>query len=63
MKHASTNNAFWDDNNKKRRKWCKFVSPFLYNNTYALTVLTMDTKSPNQEFYVWLYDLQSICVK
>jgi hypothetical protein len=63
MKHASTNNAFWDDNNKNGRIWCKFASPFLYNNTYVLTVLTMDTKCQNQEFYVWLSDLQSICVK
>jgi hypothetical protein len=50
-------------NNKKWRKWCKFVSPFLFNNTYGLPVLTIDTKSPNQVFNVWLFDLQSICAK
>jgi hypothetical protein len=39
------------------------VSPFLYNNTYVLTVLTMDTKCPNQVFYFWLVDLHTICAK
>jgi hypothetical protein len=28
-KHSWTKNAFWDLKNKKWRKWCKFVSPFL----------------------------------
>jgi hypothetical protein len=41
-------------NKKKWRKWCKLVSSFLFNNTYGLTVLTMDTKCPNQVFYDWL---------
>jgi hypothetical protein len=50
-------------NNKKWCKWCKFVSPFLFNNTYGLPVLTIDTKSLNQVIYVWLVDLQSICAK
>jgi hypothetical protein len=45
------------------KKWCKFVSPSLLNNTYGLPVLTMDTKYPNQIFYVWLVDLQIICAK
>jgi hypothetical protein len=57
MKHDWTKNTFWDVNNKKWRKWCKFVSPFLFNNTYGLPVLTMDTTSPNQVFYVCLVDL------
>jgi hypothetical protein len=39
--------SFWDVNNKKWRKWCKFVSHFLYKNTYGLPVLTKDTKCPN----------------
>jgi hypothetical protein len=63
MKYSWTKNAFWDVNNKKWRKWCKFVSPFLINNTYGLLVLTMGTKCPNQVFYVWLVDLQTICAK
>jgi hypothetical protein len=50
-------------NNKKWLKWWNFVSPFLFNNTYGLPVLTVDTKCPNQVFYVWLVDLQTICVK
>jgi hypothetical protein len=29
MKHGWTKKAFWDVNNKKCRKWCKFVSPLL----------------------------------
>jgi hypothetical protein len=33
MKHGSSKNAFWDLNNKKWRKWCKFVWHFLINNT------------------------------
>jgi hypothetical protein len=45
------------------KKWCDFVSLFLFNNTYGLPVLTMDTNCPNQVFYVWLFDLQIICVK
>jgi hypothetical protein len=63
MKHGSTKNASWDVSNKKWRKWCKSVSRFLFNNTYGLPVITMDTKSPNQAFYVWLVDLQIICDK
>jgi hypothetical protein len=39
IKHGWTINAFWDVNNKKWRKWCKFDSPFLFNNTYGLLVL------------------------
>jgi hypothetical protein len=29
MKNGWTENAFWDVNNKKCRKWCKFGSPIL----------------------------------
>jgi hypothetical protein len=50
VKHSWTNNTFWDVNNKKWPKWCKFVSPILCNNTYGLPVLTKDTKCPNQVF-------------
>jgi hypothetical protein len=44
MKHGWSKKAFWYVNNKKWRKWCKFVSPFLFNNTYGLPVLTTDPK-------------------
>jgi hypothetical protein len=54
MRHSWTKYAFWDVNNAKWRKWCKFVSPFLFNNTYGPPVLTMGTKLSNQEFYDWL---------
>jgi hypothetical protein len=40
-----------------------YVSPFLFNNTYVLPVLTIVNKRPNQVFYVWLVDLQTICAK
>jgi hypothetical protein len=63
MKHRWTINAFWDVSNKKWRKWCKFVTPSLFNNNYGLPVLTMDSKCPKHIFYVWLVDLQIICVK
>jgi hypothetical protein len=63
VKRGSNKNAFWDVNNKKWRKWFKFVSPFLFNNTYGLTVPTMDTKFSNQVFYVWLVDFQTIRAK
>jgi hypothetical protein len=63
MRHSWTKSAFWDVNNKKWRKRCKFVSAFLSNNSYGLPVLTKDTKCPNQVFYVWLVDLQTICAK
>jgi hypothetical protein len=33
MKHIWTKNAFWDVNKKKWRKWCNFVTGFLFNNT------------------------------
>jgi hypothetical protein len=39
MQPSWIKNAFWDVNNKKWHKWCKFVSLFLYNK--ALPVLTM----------------------
>jgi hypothetical protein len=52
--HRWTKNAFWDLNNKKWRKWYKFVSPFLSNDTFGFIVLTKDTKCPNQVFmYDW----------
>jgi hypothetical protein len=47
----------------KWRIWYKLDSPFLFNNTYGLAVLTKDTKFPNQVFYVCLVDLQTICAK
>jgi hypothetical protein len=53
----------WDVNNKKWRKWCTCVSPFLFNKTCGLPVLTMGTKCTNQVFNVWLVDLQTICAK
>jgi hypothetical protein len=63
MGHSRTKNAFWDVNNKKWRKECKLVSPFLFNNVYGLPVLTNDTKIPNLVFYVRLVDPQTICAK
>jgi hypothetical protein len=53
MKNVSTKNAFWGFNDKDWRKWCDFVSPFLFNNTYGLPVVTKETKCPNQVFYDW----------
>jgi hypothetical protein len=55
--------AFWYVSIKKWRKWCKWVSPFSFNNTHGLPVLSLDTKRPNQVFYVWLVDLQTTCAK
>jgi hypothetical protein len=49
MQPSWIKNAFWDVNNRKWHKWCKFVSNFLYNN--ALPLLTLDTNCPNQEFF------------
>jgi hypothetical protein len=60
-RHSGTEYAFRDVNNKKWRKWCKFVSPFLFNNTYGIPVIRTDTKSPTKVFYVWLVDLKNIC--
>jgi hypothetical protein len=48
MQRSWTKNAFWDVNNKKWHKWCKVVSPFLYNKTNGIPMLRMDTKCPNQ---------------
>jgi hypothetical protein len=61
MNLSWTKNAFWDVNKKKWCKWCLFVSLFLFNDTYGLPVITMNTKCPNQVFNVWLVDLQTIC--
>jgi hypothetical protein len=63
IKHCWTKNAFWDVNNKKWRKWCKFNSPFLFNNICGLPLLAMDTKCPNQVFCVWLVVLETIYAK
>jgi hypothetical protein len=63
MKLSWTNNTFWDVNNKKWRKWYKFVSPILFNNTYGLRVLTIDTKCTKYVFYVKLVELQNIFAK
>jgi hypothetical protein len=38
-------------------------SPYLSHNTCGLPVLTKHTKCPNQVFYVWIVDLQTICAK
>jgi hypothetical protein len=37
--------------------------PSLFKNTYGLPVFTMHTTCPNQVFYEWLVDLQTICAK
>jgi N6-adenosine-specific RNA methylase IME4 len=63
INHSKTKNGFWDVNNTKWRKWCKFVSPLLFNNTFDLPALTIDTKCPNQVLYMLLVDLHNICAK
>jgi hypothetical protein len=63
MKHSWTKNAFWVANNRKWCKWCKFVLPFLLNNSYGFHVLTIDSKRPNHVVYVWLVDLRTISAK
>jgi hypothetical protein len=63
MGYSWTEIWFWDLNNKKWRKWCIFVYPILFNNNYGLSVIAIDTKIPNQLFYISLVGLQSICAK
>jgi hypothetical protein len=63
MKDMWTKNAFRDVNNKKWRNWCQFDSRSLFNSTYGLPVLTMETKCPNHVFYVWKVHLKNICAK
>jgi hypothetical protein len=53
MKHSWNKNAFWELNNKKWRKWCKFVSPFFFNNTYGLPV---PTKAPNVQIKYYMFN-------
>jgi hypothetical protein len=55
-------NAFSDENNKKWHKWCKINSPFSYNNTYGLPVLTMDTGCTNQVFLIFDWSIYRTCV-
>jgi hypothetical protein len=59
MRHSWTKNDLRDVNYKKWRKWSKFVSLFLFNNTYGLPVFKMETKSPNQVCHDWEVDLQA----
>jgi hypothetical protein len=54
MQLSWTKNASWNLKSEKWRKWWKFVSPYLFNNTYGLPVLTFDTKCTNRVFYDWL---------
>jgi hypothetical protein len=51
IQRSWSKNAFWVVNNTKWRKWCKFVS-LLFNNTFALPVLTLSTKCPNRVFFI-----------
>jgi hypothetical protein len=39
------------------------VSPFLFHNTYRSPVLTYETGWPNEVYYVWVVDAQSISAK
>jgi hypothetical protein len=54
--------VFWDVNNKEWHKWCKFVSPFSYNNTQGLPVSTKDPKCPNQIFLNFDWSIYRLCV-
>jgi hypothetical protein len=63
MQPRWTKNAFWNVYNKKWPKWCKYISRSVSNKTHCLPALTMGSKCPNQEFYVWLVYLQTICAK
>jgi hypothetical protein len=60
MQRSWTKNAIWKLNRKKWREWCILVSLFLFSNCYGLPVLTVFTTCPNQVFYVWLVELQTI---
>jgi hypothetical protein len=53
IQRSSINNAFWDVNNKKWRKLCKFASPFLFNKTYGLPGVTM---APNVQIKYFMFD-------
>jgi hypothetical protein len=53
INNSWSKNAFWDVNNKKWRKWCKFVSPSLFNNNYGLPVVTMVT---NVQINYFMFD-------
>jgi hypothetical protein len=61
MKHSSSKNTFWGVSNKKWRKWSNFVSPHLFNNTYGLPMLTMDTTCPNQ-YFIFDWSIYSLLV-
>jgi hypothetical protein len=53
MQRSWIKNVFWDLNNKKCRKLCKFDSPFFFNNTYGLLGLTM---APNVQIKYFMFD-------
>jgi hypothetical protein len=61
--HGWIKNAFWNVNNKKWLKWCKFDSLFISNNTFGLPVIIKDTKCPSLVFYVWFVDLHTSWAK
>jgi uncharacterized protein YjaG (DUF416 family) len=54
MSHSWTKNAFWDVNNKKWRKWCKFVSHF-----YLITLMAYlcSQWKPNVQIKCFMIDL------
>jgi hypothetical protein len=53
MKHSETKNVFWDVNNKKWRKWCKFVPPFLL---ITLMAYRCSRWTPNVQIKFFMFD-------
>jgi hypothetical protein len=53
MLRSWTKNTVWAVNNKKCRKWCKLVSPFLFNNSYDLLGSQW---APNVQFSYVMFD-------
>jgi hypothetical protein len=52
-KHSRSKNAYWDVNNKKWRKWCKFLSPF-----YLITLMAYvcSQRPPNVKIKYFMFD-------
>jgi hypothetical protein len=56
MIHNTNKNAFCVVNNKKWRKWCISVLPFLFVNTYGLPELT---EIPAVQIKFFMFDLSN----
>jgi hypothetical protein len=59
--HSWTKNVFWDVNNKKRRKWCKIVSPSLSKILMAY-LCSQRTTNVQIKYFMYEWSIYSLFV-